>query len=75
MEIDGETYKAAARDSSFVDLKSYNWIELENEISAYIPFKDLPKDNEIKEMTITLEIQTNQYYPKKETVTFKALND
>ncbi|WP_313016326.1 stalk domain-containing protein [Acetoanaerobium noterae] len=75
IEADGITYKAAARDSSFVDLKSFNWIELDDDMSTYIPFKDLPKDNDIKEMTITVEIQTNQYQPKKEYVTFKVVND
>ncbi|SKB40227.1 Copper amine oxidase N-terminal domain-containing protein [Acetoanaerobium noterae] len=76
IEANGKTYKASAMMQENLDMKLFKWVQRTEDLKTFIPFSDLPEeDKDIKEMTITIEVEINQAYPKTETLVFKVLND
>lgn len=81
--INGKEYTAGQTFYDSVDTDLFKWLEIYededqgiyNEIESFVPFRDLPDEEDIKEITVTMVVQTNQYVPEKETVVFKVLND
>ena len=76
IEANGKKYEATGKYHENLDMDLFKWIDRGGELSSYIPFSDLPEDdNDINEMIVTMVIEVNETYPKKETVVFKVLND
>lgn len=76
IESDGKKYQASSKFQENVNPKLFQWISRNDSLQTYIPFSDFPEDEkDIKEMDVTIVIEVNQAYPKKEIITFKVLND
>jgi hypothetical protein len=76
IEANGKKYNADVKYRENLDMDLFKWIKTDDEINSFIPFSDLPEeDSDIKEMIVTIVIETNELYPKQETIVFKVLND
>lgn len=76
IEANGKKYTASAKYEENLDMNLLKWIRRNDELQTYIPFSDLPEeDTDINEMTITIHLEENETYPRKETIIFKVLND
>ena len=76
IETNEQKYTASSQFQENIDLNLFKWIRRDEELKSYIPFSNLPdEDKDIKEMTVTIFLEINETYPKKETLTFKVIND
>lgn len=75
IEINGKEYMAGETFTDSLDTKLFNWVKRDDEIESFIPFRNLPEEKDINEITVTMVVETNEYLPTKETITFKVLND
>lgn len=76
IEANGKKYNADVKYKENLDMELFKWIKTDNELASFIPFSDLPEeDSDIKEMIITIVVESNELYPKQETLIFKVLND
>ncbi|WP_417204498.1 stalk domain-containing protein [Acetoanaerobium sticklandii] len=76
IETNTDKYEASFQFQENLDRDLFKWIRRNEELKTYIPFSKLPEDDkEIREMTVTVVLEINETYPKKETLTFKVLND
>ena len=76
IETDTDKYEASFRFQENLDTDLFKWIRRDQELKTYIPFTKLPEDDkEIKNMTVTIVLETNETYPKTEKLVFKVIND
>ena len=73
--INGVEYTPKETFTDKFDKDLFNWLKVDDEVNTFLPFRNLPDDEDIAEMTITMVVETNEYLPEKETITFKVLND
>ena len=76
IETNEQKYTASSQFQENIDLNLFKWIRRDEELKSYIPFSNLPdEDKDIKEMTVTIFLEINETYPKKEKLVFKVIND
>ena len=76
IETSTNKYEASFQFQENLDRDLYKWIGREEKLNSYIPFTKLPEeDKEIKNMTVTIFLETNENYPKTEKLVFKVIND
>lgn len=76
IETSTDKYQASFQFQENLDRDLFEWLGREDELKTYIPFTKLPEeDKDIKNMTVTVFLETNETYPKTEKLVFKVIND
>ena len=75
IEVDGEVYNASANFPEDLNMDLFKWLKINDEIQGYIPFSKLPKEEDIKNMIITIVVEKNEANTQNDTLVFKVSNN